>query len=103
MPTAVTSFAVEGGKTEISHINNFNEVHNHPREMPPIYGWRWLLVVGAVAVFCVAFAAGYISGTKQAQTYYVSSSGIVHNQTCRYFREIPDAKNCQYCGGLERR
>lgn len=58
--------------------------------------------LGLLAVFGGGVWLGRVTSPLTAadgQKFSVSKSGVVHNESCRYFGEN-QARNCAYCGGL---
>mgnify|MGYP000238316310 CR=1 FL=1 len=70
--------------------------------VPPEYkGWKFVSITAAAWIAITFLAIGLYAGMKLSKVYYVTANGKIHNQNCRYFKEIPDAKNCGYCGGVK--
>ena len=64
--------------------------------------FQTLAFLGFLAALGGGFWAGRATSPLTAadgQKFSISKSGVVHNETCRYFGEN-QARNCAYCGGL---
>lgn len=82
------------GETKIENSVGVDVRNIYPAEWR---GWWPCVLVVLLLIGTATFWCGYEYGKARQRVYYVSEKRIVHNRTCRYWKELD--RDCEYCKG----